>query len=94
MMTVDLVQIISSVEVYTFDDSRNRYSKFLYCFTHTGDLTYGREIDLPWCNADNFRISIAVTGKDLPEFHEWMSGLLNTSPGGFIVTNKKLYLQF
>ena len=94
MMAANLVKIISSPEVYTFEGPRQWFSRFLYFFTHTGDLTCGREIDLSWCNVDTLRISTTVTGKDLPEFHESMSCLLNTSPGDFIETNKKLYLQF
>ena len=43
---------------------------------------------------DTLRITAALTGKDLPEFREWMPCPLNTSPGDFIETNKKLYLQF
>ena len=50
MMAADLVKIISSPEVYKFEGPRQRFSRFLYFFTHTGDLTCGREIDLSWCD--------------------------------------------
>ena len=82
-------KIILSPEVYTFHCPRQRFSRFLYLFTDTG----GRQTDLSWCNVDTFRTSVAVTGKDLQEFHEWIPCLLNTSPGDFIETDKKLYLQ-
>ena len=78
-----------SPEVYTFHCPRQRFSRFLYLFTDTG----GRQTDLSWCNVDTLRTSVAVTGKDLQEFHEWIPCLLNTSPGDFIETDKKLYLQ-
>ena len=48
MMVVDLVKIILSTDVYTFEGPRQWFSRFLYFFTHTGDLTCGREIDLSW----------------------------------------------
>ena len=54
---------------------RQWFSRFLYLFTDTG----GRQTDLSWCNVDTLRTSVAVTGKDLPEFHEWIPCLLNTS---------------
>ena len=94
MMVVDLVKVIWSPEVYTFEGPRQRFSRFFCFVTHTGDLTCGREIDSSWCNVDTLRILIAITGKDLPEFLEWMPCLLNTSPGDFTETNKRLYLQF
>ena len=94
MMAVDLVKLISSPQVYTFEGPRQRFSRFLYFFTNKADLTCGREIDLSWCNVDTLKISVAVTGKDLLEFHEWMPCPLNTSPGDFTETNKKVYLQF
>ena len=94
MMAVNLVKIILSPEVYMFECPRQRFSRFLYFFTHTGDFTCVREIDLSSCNVDTLRINAAVTGKDLLEFHDWLPCPLNTSPGNFIETNKKLYLQF
>ena len=72
----------------------NTYQDSFIFFTHIGDLTCGREIDLSWCNVNTLRISIMVTGKDLPKFYEWMPCPLITLPGDFIETNKKLFLQF
>ena len=72
----------------------NAFQDSFIFFTHTGDLTCGREIGLSWCNVDTLRISVAVTGKDLPECYEWMPCPLITSPGDFIETNEKLFLQF
>ena len=89
MMAVDLVKIISSPEVYTFEGPRQLFSRVLYFFIHTG----GSEIYLFWCNVDTHRISVAVLGKDLPDFHEWMLCSLNALPCDFIETNKKIYLQ-
>ena len=73
----------------------NAFQDSLILFTHTGDLTCSREKDLSWCNVNTLRISVAVTGKDLSEFYEWMPcPSLITSPGDFIETIKKLFLQF
>ena len=90
MMAVDLVKIISSPEVYTSEGPRVHYfqDSFIF-FIHTG----GSEIYLSWCNVDTHRISVAVLGKDLPDFHEWMLCSLNALPCDFIETNKKNYLQ-
>ena len=63
MMVVDLVKIISSPEVYTFECPRKWFSRFLYFFTNTGDLTCVKEIDLSWCNVNTLRIFVVVTGK-------------------------------
>ena len=52
------------------------------------------EKDLSWCNVDTLRISVAGSGKDLPEYHEWMPCPLIISPRNFIKTNKKLFLEF
>ena len=90
MMVRRLSKIISSPEVYTFEGPRQWFSRFLYFFINTGDLTCVRKIDLSWCNVNTLTIFVAVTGKDLSEFHEWMPCPLNTSPGDFIETNKKL----
>ena len=72
--TIMALKIILSPEVYTFHCPRQWLSRFLYLFTDTG----GRQTDLSWCNVDTLRTAVAVTGKDLPEFHEWILCLLNT----------------
>ena len=88
MIVVNLVKIILSPDVYTFEGPRQWFSRFLYFFTHRG----ATEIDLSWCNVDTLRISIAVTGKDLAKFNEWMPCQLNSSPEDFIETNKTLFV--
>ena len=71
-----------------FEGPRQWFSRFLYFFAYTGDLTCGREIDLSWCNVDTLTISVGVTRKDLLKFHDLIPCPLNTWPGDFIETNK------
>ena len=79
MVVVNLVKIISNPEVF---------------FSQIQVILLVLEKDLSWCNVDTLRISVAGSGKDFAEYHEWMPCPLITSSGDFIKTNKKLFLEF